>query len=389
MSPVALLHPGPRRAAPPRGHPEPRATRGVRDLRLRWSLIPALLLCWAAPVAAQSGGNGTIYYGHYGRNILVLDEATMRVRDTIPVTIGIPLVQGVSEDRKRFYVTDPHFEQVEVIDIAEKRQVDRFTLSQGNQRVRISGFSLDPQERYAIMVIKATTKKPDRFEIGKPLLVKFDLATKTVTDTIPWPGGREQDGARILFSPDGSLFYFFADDILVFDAATLKQVDSWPYATALDEGMGRFGFGFPRDPNDPPGIYTGGFRYTDPVNRRSMMGVATVNLAERTVDFYTIGPGSPTSFVMSPDRTRAYGLRQEVGNWELWIFDLVNRTVLDRIPFAGRPRMQLRVSSNGRLLYISGAGQTIDIHDARTFRKLRTVEVGGDVTAMVMLPPAR
>jgi len=351
----------------------------------------ALLATLSAPtpLSAQGGGNGTIYYGHYGRSILVLDERTMRVTDTIPVTVGIPLIFGVSDDRRRFYVGEPHNEQMEIIDITTKRQVDRFTLSAGNRRVRISGFSLDPREQYAIMVIKTITKEADRFVIGSPKLVKFDLASKTVTDTIPWPGGQESDGARIIFSPDGRLFYYFADDILVFDAATLKQVDRWAYSTALDPGMGSFGFGFPRDFYEAPGFYTGVFRVTDPVNRRSMMGVATVNLAERTVDWYTLGPSSPTSFVMSPDRKRAYGLRQEVGNWEMWTFDLENRTVLGKVPFAGRPRMRLNVSSNGQLLYISGAGQTIDIHDARTFRRLRTVEVGADVTSMIHFPPAR
>jgi DNA-binding beta-propeller fold protein YncE len=388
--------------SPRRSHPEPRALLGVRDLARLWrsrprklsvlsvlSALSALSVLSALPAHAQSGGNGTLYYGHYGRSILVIDERTMRVTDTIPVSVGVPLIAGVSEDQRRFYVSDPAFEQVEIIDRITKQQVDRFTLTEGNQRVRISGFNMDPEERYAIMVIKTITKQPDRFVIGSPKLVKFDLATKTVTDTIPWPGGREQDGARIIFSPDGSLFYFFADDILIFDAETLKQVDRWPYATSLDEGMGRFGFGFQRDPNDPPGLYTGGFRYTDPVNRRTMMGMATVNLSERTVDFYTIGPSSPTNFVVSPDRKRAYGLRQEVGNWELWTFDLENRTLVGKIPFAGRPRMRLSVSSNGNLLYISGAGHTIDIHDARTFRRLRTVETGGDYTSLIQIPPAR
>ena len=342
-----------------------------------------------APLGAQSGGNGTIYYGNYGGTILVIDERTMRVTDTIPVEIGIPLIQGVSEDRTRFYVTDPGFEHIEIIDIAAKRQVDRFTLSEGNKRVRINGFNVDPQQRFAIMVIRTTTKEKDRFVIGTPALVKFDLAAKAVTDTIPWPGGRERDGARILFSPDGNLMYFFSDEILIFDTATLKQVDSWPYASALDFGMGSFGFGFPRDFYDEPGFYTGSFRFTDPVNRRSMMGVARVNLVERTVDFHTLGPSAPVGFTLSPDRRRAYGLRQEVGNYELWTFDLENRRVLGKLPFNGRPRMRLSVSSNGRLLYISGAGQTIDIYDAATFRPLRTVEVGADVTSMIHIPPAR
>ncbi|HUG28119.1 MAG TPA: hypothetical protein VMK53_07450, partial [Gemmatimonadales bacterium] len=78
-----------------RSHPEPRATRGVRDLARLWryqprtpfilSILSVLSVFSALSAHAQSGGNGTIYYGHYGRSILVIDEATMRVRDTIPV----------------------------------------------------------------------------------------------------------------------------------------------------------------------------------------------------------------------------------------------------------------------------------------------------------------
>jgi len=41
-----------------------------------------------------SGGDGTIYVGTYARNILVLDEATMSVRDTLRTTVGIPEISA-------------------------------------------------------------------------------------------------------------------------------------------------------------------------------------------------------------------------------------------------------------------------------------------------------
>ena len=44
--------------------------------------------------------------------------------------------------------------------------------------------------------------------------------------------------------------------------------------------------------------------------------------------------------------------------------DVEGRRLLNRTPFEGRPRMGLRVSSNGRLLYIYVAGATIDVYDA-------------------------
>jgi len=357
-------------------------------------LLFVLLLVFplgAAPLVAQrvSGGGGTILIGTYAQSIFVVDEATLTVRDTIPVSIGIPTGFGLSSDRKRIYVTDATYENVEIIDLATRAATGRFTLSEGNRKVRMFGLNLDPRERFAVLLVKTYEKKIDRFEISLPTLLRYDLATKTVTDTIPWPKGEVREGARILFSPDGSLLYFFtADDILIYETAGMKQVDRWDLGQALEPGMGRFNFGFPDDLYEEPGFYSGMFRVTDPVQNRTMMGVARVNLVAKSVDFYTLGPTQPVSFSIAPDGRKAYGLRQQVGNYEFWVFDLENRRVQGRTPFPGRPRMQLTPSSNGRYLYVHGAGSTIDVYDAQTFRLLRTVSLGADMTEWLLLPPA-
>ena len=359
-------------------------------------ILPLLLAVLLTPVAARpvsgqrvSGGDGTILIGTYAQSIFVVDEATLTVRDTIPVSIGIPTGFGLSADRRRIYVNDATFENVEIIDLATRTATGKFTLSAENRKVRMFGLNLDPKERFAVLLVKTYEKKIDRFEIGPPTLLRYDLATKTVTDTIAWPKGEEREGARILFSPDGGLLYFFtADDILIYETTGMKQVDRWDLGQALEEGMGRFNFGFPDDLYEEPGFYSGMFRVTDPVQNRTMMGVARVNLVAKSVDFYTLGPTQPVGFSIAPDGKKAYGLRQQVGNYEFWVFDLENRRVQGRTPFPGRPRMQLTPSSNGRYLYVHGAGSTIDVYDAQTFRLLRTVSLGADMTEWLLLPPA-
>jgi YVTN family beta-propeller protein len=364
----------------------------------------ALVVAWAGlapfpggwpgaltPLAAQeaSGGSGTIYVGNYANSIYVVDEATLAVRDTIKVSIGIPLGIGLSHDWERFYVLDVRFERVEVIERATGRSLDTFTLSEGNKKVLIVGLNVDPRDRFAVLLTKTSTKHADRFEIGEPTLLRYDLRTHAVTDTIPWPEGKPREFAQILFSPDGRLMYFFSDDVLIYDAETLKQVDRWDLSQALDEGMGRFSFGFPTDIFEEPGFYTGLFRITDPVQNRRLMGVARVDLVRKDVEFYTLGPSEPVSFALAPDRRRAYGLRREVGNYEFWTFDLAGRRVAERARFEGRPRMGLTPSSNGRVLYIHTAGSTIDLYDSATFRHLRTVDLGADMTDFVLVPPSR
>ncbi|MGQ0539184.1 MAG: hypothetical protein ACT4R6_09585 [Gemmatimonadaceae bacterium] len=350
----------------------------------------ALLPGQSAAPPSTSGGDGTIYVGTYAKNILVLDERTLAVRDSIPVSVGIPLGLLLSYNRKHFYAIDPTFEHVEVIDIASKRSLDRFTLSSGATKVRIRGLNVEPNEKFAVILIKTYTKKPDRFEIGKPTLVRYDLTSHTVTDTIPWPKGEEREFAQMLFSPAGDLLYFFADEVLIFDTkdGKIKQVDRWEMARALEEGMGRFNFGFPDDVYEEPGFYTGMFRVTDPVQGRTLMGVARVDLVRRAVDFYTLGPSEPVGFTLAPGRKRGYGLRQQVGNYEIWTYDLENRRVLNKTPFKGRPRMGLTASSNGSLLYIHTAGSTIDLYDSATLRLVRTIELSADMTDFIVIPAA-
>ena len=91
----------------------------------------------------------------------------------------------------------------------------------------------------------------------------------------------------------------------------------------------------------------------DPVQNRRLMGVARINLAERDVDFYTLGPDQPlSSFSLAPGRSKAYAILRQIGHYEFWTFDLEERRVERREVIEGRPRMSLAVSTNGRLLYV-------------------------------------
>jgi len=355
----------------------------------------------ASPLAAQSprlassdpipsGGDGTIYVGTYARNILVLDEATMRVRDTLHTAVGIPEI-SLSFDRKHLYVTDPGLEKVEILDLATKQSLGMFTLSHDSVKVRMNGFSLDPKERFAVLVVKIYTKHKDRYEVSRPTLLRYDLTKRAVTDTIPWPRGEEREGAQIIFAPKGDLMYFFTqDDVLIYDTNTLKEVDRWDISrTLFEEGLGRINFGLPYDVYEEPGFYTGLFRTNDPVNHRQQMGVARMDLANRQLDFYSLGPSQAVSFRLTPDRKRAYGIHSEVGNYQFWTFDLESRRVLGKTEFPGRPRMGLVVSSNGSQLYITTAGSTIDQYSTRNFAHLGTVNLGADMTNVIIVPRAR
>src|SRR5262249_42071813 len=133
----------------------------------------------------------------------------------------------------------------------------------------------------------------------------------------------------------------------------------------------------------------GMFTVDDPLQHRKMLGVARMDLAKKAVDFWTIGPAQEVRrLALAPDHKRAYALLDETGNWELWTFDLVGRQLVKRTPFAGRPR-EVKVSSSGKLLYIFGAGNTIDVFDAAPHRLLRTLTFDHEVSQLFVFPKAR
>src|SRR5215470_3889118 len=360
--------------------------------------LGVVVLAGAALVSAQkakatagaigAGGNGTLIIGSYPNQYWIIDEATEKIVGSIPFKSGIPRRTTLSRDRKRFYTIEAGMEKMEIVDIPTRKTVDTFILSEGNKKVRIRSFEPDPLQRFAMMVTASATKLADRFEIGAPTLVQYDLKEHKVVRTIPWPNGEERQGANIMFAPDGKLLYLFTDqDVLIYETNTFTQVDKWELSRPIEEGFGRLEFGSRDVFNDEPGFYTALFNVSDPVQHRRTMGIGRVNLAAKSVDFYTLGPSTPLQFAMAPGRKVAYGLYEDIGRYEFWKFDLEHRKLAGRTEFHGRPRMGLKTSSNGKVLYIYVAGNTIDLYDADTYQYLRTITLDGDMTTELFVFP--
>ena len=87
-----------------------------------------------AKAVPYSGGNGTLYIGGWPNKIFVVDEATEKVTGSIDVTTGDPTRMVLSRDRKRFYLLNSLGQSVEIIDVAARKSVDHFTLSEGRKR---------------------------------------------------------------------------------------------------------------------------------------------------------------------------------------------------------------------------------------------------------------
>jgi DNA-binding beta-propeller fold protein YncE len=345
-----------------------------------------LMVC-GSPFLASSptvtGGTGTIYVGSYAKRMVVIDEATERVTTEIPLATGIPWSARRSQDGTRLYIQNADQEHFEVVDIATRQSIDSFTLSDGNKKVRVLDYAVDPQHRVMTFVTRTTTKLIDRFEIGAPTFIQYDLKSHQMIRTLPWSSDPEPGYFSFMrYSPDGKLLYVFSETILVLDASNLQQLATWDLALPNEPSLGRFDLGSLDDTNDDPAWFSALFTMKDPVQNRPLLVVGRVNLDQRTIDFFPLGPATDQgalSFALSGDRKYAYALLQRIGHHELWTIDLANKRRLSRVEFSGRPRMAIRTSSNGKIIYLHQAGNTIALYEADGFKYLRTITLDGDM----------
>jgi WD40 repeat protein len=370
---------------------------GQRALGISFAVLGAALIAGALTLSAQgkpaapsvTAGNGKIYIGTYTGDIRIYDEATEKLEDRIILKTGIARSLTPSQDRTRFYVLDSTYEKLEVVDIATRKTLNTYELRSGNKRVRVINLQPDPLNRYLVLLTRTATKLIDRWEIGPATLQQFDLASGQLTRTIPWPRNEERETVNLRFSPDGKFLYFFGEEVIVLETETFTEVETWPYAQPAEGGLGRINFGPVHDFYDAPGTFTGLFTMQDPIQKRRIMGIGKVDLTARKIDFRPIGPAEQVSFAQAPDRKRAYGIKSDIGRYEFWTFDLEKASVVSRQEFKGRPRVVPRVSSNGKIIYVYIAGDTIDLYDAATYRYLRTISMGADqTTELFVVPPA-
>ncbi|MCA1789801.1 MAG: hypothetical protein LC667_08070 [Thioalkalivibrio sp.] len=331
---------------------------------------------------ALTGGDGLMYIGTYGSEIHVVSESDFSIVARIPATSGIPGGLTPSADGTRLFAQTIDYEYLEVFDLTSRTSINAFTLSQRNERVRIRSVAIHPDGRHVILMIRRYEKLRDRWDISDMELVLYDMDERRIVQDVPWPDGEPLENASFTYSPGGEHLYFFMDDVRIYDTSTYTQVDRWDYSGVLDQGLGDFRFGFGATPREEEGWHAGFFRIREEIQDRTVVGVARANPTERAVEFVMLGPadtGPSGSFALAPDRSRAYALHQEVGNYQLWSIDMETGSAR-HVVFEGRPRMSLEVSSNGRVLYIYTAGNTIDLYDAESLEYMRTVELEADMT---------
>jgi DNA-binding beta-propeller fold protein YncE len=357
-------------------------------------------LFWTFAALAGIASGGTLFLPAYPNELLVVDEGKGEVVDRIPLTTGTPRALRLSQDRKTIYVTTIDHNGLEVVDVATRKVTNHFVLNTSTKQFRLRGGAPDPEGKLFYTVTKEIDKFPDHYEVHAAKYTVIDLAEQKIIKTTDIPRedapANEAGFGRNPFevSPDGKYLYQFGAKISVFRAADFKLLDHIDLAQPDFPGVERIRFGGDLDLIGQPGQRISIFNSADPIVHNKVFGIGRFNLESRQMDFDPIGPapGGMAGVQVTPDKKFAYTVVTNgiLGNkrCEFWEFDLSNDRIVQTAEVSCRARFSFGMASNGKKLYIYGAGFEIEVYDAATLRYERTWDLKTDVTpaGIVVLP---
>jgi hypothetical protein len=370
-------------------------------MKLRFAAFAALTLSVAYGQAVSSGQ--FMYIGTLDKKLLVLDENKEDIVAEIPLG-GIPRTTAVSPDHKMLYIFTTQM-LLETVDLEARKVASSFTLQDPRSTARLqatapdrinigsnsrfSGLAVDPTGRYLYTTMRVVTKDIDQYRIDPPQFVAIDVQDKKIAKSWPFPKDLDQGfgfDATYKVSPDGKLLYVFQDDVLIFDLSTFQMVDKIELAQPPYPGASPYRLAANEDVFDGPDVVNSVFTAVDPIVHKGTLGLATIRLSDRKIEYFPIGPLLPMmGFLVSPDRKRGYSVMPLVGTGgnrqtEWWVWDIQNHTVIKKKEFESRPTFRFAVGGDGKRLYLYGAGSTLEIWDAATLESKKLIYLNKDTT---------
>ncbi len=336
---------------------------------------------------AAAATAGTLYLPAYPAAVLVFDESKGQIVDRISLATGTPMSVRLAPDHKKIYVTTIDHNGIEVIDVATRKVINHFVLNTETKQYRFRGGAVDPDGKLFYTVTREIDKLPEHFEVARAKYTVIDLAQQKIIRTADMSREDELTN-RLAFevSPDGKYLYQFGTKITILQTSDFKIVDQLDLAQPDFHGMENVHLGGDLDLISQPGVHTSIFNSSDPIVHNRVFGLARLDLATRQVTYNPIGP-APSGMAglqVTPDKKLAYTIvaNGAFGNkrCEFWGFDLTTDRLTQKAEVPCRSRFSFGMSSDGKKLYIYGAGFEIEVYDTATLKLEKTWDLHTDVT---------
>jgi len=341
-----------------------------------------LLALFAAAASA-----GTLYLPAYPDAVLVFDESKGQIVERIPLETGTPMSIRLAPDHKKIYVTTIDHNGIEVIDVPTRKVTNHFELNTATKQYRFRGGAVSPDGKLFYTVTREIDKLPEHFDVKPAKYTVIDLEQQKIVKTADMPVEDERTN-RLSYeiSPDGKYLYQFGPKIKILQTSDFKVLDELDLAQPEFGAMENVHLGGDLDLISQPGMHTSVFNSSDPIVHNRVFGLARLNLATRQVDYDPIGPAPAgmAGLQVTPDKKTAYTIvaTGEIANkrCEFWKFDLTTDHVTQRAEVPCRTRFSFGMSSDGKKLYIYGAGFEIEVYDAATLKWEKTWDLKNDIT---------
>ena len=167
--------------------------------------------------------------------------------------------------------------------------------------------------------------------------------------------------------------------------ATFNQVGKIPLSKPSYPGASPLRLNATDDPYDDAAKVTSVFVSVDPIVHKGTLGLGTLNLTTREMNYTPIGAAFPMlGFMVSPDRKLGYSVMFNYSGGsrrtEWWVWDLQTHQVIKTQAFESRPTFKFGISSDGKKLYLYGSGSTLEVFDAATLTSRKLLYLNRDIT---------
>ena len=207
-------------------------------------------------------------------------------------------------------------------------------------------------------------------------------------------GGGGRGGGGFEVSPDGKYLYQFGSTVTVLKAEDFSVVERIALEQPDAPAVENLGLGGLQEALSDPTQRVSLFNSSDPIVHNRVFGLARFDLNTRKFEFTPIGPSpvAMTNLRVTPDKKEAFTVvsngTQGNKRCEFWALDLTNSKLARTSEVPCRTRFSFGLSTNGKKLYIYGAGFEIEVYDAVTFKKEAVWDLGNDMTGggLVAIP---
>lgn len=325
-------------------------------------LIHAVIMLCLLGMAGRAEAKDLIFTQGYN-TVEVIDVDLDRTIAVIPVP-GFVREMVWTEDKKSMYVTTQRHIIVK-IDLQELKVVKTYDANQDGWKRNIWGFVLacDGKTGY----INSIDRKVEGDEVlVRETISQIDMENGKVLRSMTPPWGV----SSLVYVKDGKSLYAVGLDLYRIDLSEseMKVVETRPMLAKKMDILPIWPF-----TQENGGVFMTNYYTPDYMGILSIDG-NTGEVSDRKIE------GAPVMaycFIYSPDRTKAYGIMDNI-----MVIDLKTNTVVKSFPNAEGTSFSIIPSSDGKKLYAGAGGATITVYDAESYKVLKVLHTQTDAVAL-------